>query len=212
MAIGARIRQGDSGLIQIDPEWECLCLKEGPVTISVPAGGSGDPIGKTTITSTGCNEPIIALACGSSFVGVLSKTQSGTTFTWQIVTRDIGASVTYWIFDTTDVAALQFPVSYGMRIKKESNGRVVFDSRYKYMRILQLASATAGTASSDISISASSQYAVGISNTGLYTIVSGGPVGGGPSWLVNYSGFVTGFRTNSNGTLSIILIRLALSI
>lgn len=213
MAIGARIRQGDGSLVQIDPGFECLCMKVGPVTVSVPASTTpGDPVGKTTISVSGCNEPILALSCGTAFVGVLSKIQSGTTFSWEIVTSVVGANVTYWVFDTTDVSAMQFPITKGLRMRNPSNGRIIFDSRYKYMRIWQTVKQSAGTIVTNIPISPPGAYAIGVSTTGLYTRVDGGPVGGGPSWMVNTAGFVVGFRTNNDGTLSITLIRLALSI
>lgn len=212
--IGARIRQGDGSLIQIDPNWECLGMKQAGITTTAPSYTvpSGDTVGRTTISVAGCNEPILALFCSSAFIGVMSKSQSGTTYSWDIVTNIPGASFTYWIFDTTDVAQIQFLTTKGLRIRNPANNRVIFDSRYKYMRIVQIVNATAGTSSSDQPISMTGNYAVGISNTGLYTRVDGGPVGGGPSWLVNTAGFVTGFRTNTNGTISVMLIRLRLSI
>lgn len=189
-------------------------MKQAGITTTAPSYTvpSGDTIGRTTISAAGCNEPILALFCSGAFIGVMSKSQSGTTYSWDIVTNIPGASFTYWIFDTTDVAQIQFITSKGLRIRNSANNRVIFDSRYKYMRIQQIVTSTAGTGSTDVPISMTGNYAVGISNTGLYTIVSGGPVGGGPSWLVNTAGFVTGFRTNTNGTISVMLIRLRLSI
>lgn len=214
--IGARIRQGDGSLIQIDPSWECLGMKQAGITVSAPSytvpGSGGSTIGRVTISSGGCNEPILAIFCSTAFVGVMSKSQSGTTYTWDIVTDIPGASFTYWIFDTTDVAQIQFLTTKGLRIRNPSNNRVIFDSRYKYMRIQQIVSVNSGTSSIDVPISMTGNYAVGISNAGLYTAVTGGPVGGGPSWIVNTAGFVTGFRTNTNGTISVMLIRLRLSI
>lgn len=191
-------------------------MKQAGITLSAPSytvpGSGGSTIGRTTISSAGCNEPILALFCSGAFIGVMSKSQSGTTYSWDIVTDVPGATFTYWIFDTTDVAQIQFLISKGLRIRNPANNRVIFDSRYKYMRISQIVTVTAGTTAVDQSISMATNYAVGVSNTGLYTRVDGGPVGGGPSWLVNTAGFVTGFKTNTNGTISVMLIRLRLSI
>lgn len=216
MVIGARIRNDGGSLVQIDPSFECLGLKEAATTISVPSytvpGGGGRTIGKTTISSAGCNEPILALFCGASFVGVMSRSQSGSTFSWEIVTEAAGASVTYWIFDTTDVAQIQFSLTKGLRIRNASNNRVIFDSRYKYMRILQVVNRTVGTAEVNESIPLTSGYAVGFSVSGLYTRVDGGPVGGGPSWLINSAGYVVGVRCNSNGTISGKLVELRATI
>jgi hypothetical protein len=44
-------------------------------------------------------------------------------------------NVQYWIFDTTDVAQMAFNLTKGLRIRNPANNRVIFDSRYKYMRI-----------------------------------------------------------------------------
>lgn len=216
MAYGVRIRNEGGSLIQIDSSWECLCMKLGPITLQMPSytppGLGGKTVGKTTISVGGCNEPILAVFCSGAFVGVLTKSQVGATHSWDIVTDVVGADVTYWIFDTTDVAQMQFVTTKGMRIRNPANGRVVFDSRYKYMRILQMINTAAGTGAGDIAIPLTSGYAVGICNTGLYTRVDGGPVGGGPYWLNNNAGYVVGVRTNTNGTISVTLINLAFSI
>ncbi len=216
MTIGARIRNEGGSLVQIDPGWECLAMKAGPVavqTVSFTApGNGGSTYGRAVISAGGCNEPILAVSCSTAFVGVMRKTQSGTSFEWEIVTDVVGAVVTYWIFDTTDVAAMQFITTKGLRIRNPANNRVIFDSRFKYMRVVQMVGVTAGTTSVDQGIALSAGYAVGITNGGLYTRVDGGPVGGGPSWIVNYAGFVVGVRTNGNGTISVKLIQLRLFI
>ncbi len=191
-------------------------MKAGPITIQTTSytvpGNGGKTVGKATVELAGCNEPIIAVFCSGAFVGVTSKTQVGTTFRWELVTDVVGASLTYWVFDTTDVAQMQFITTQGLRIRNPANNRVVFDSRYKYMRVVQMINAPAGTGSSDVGVPLASGYAVGICNTGLYTRVDGGPVGGGPSWLVNSAGYVVGVRTNTNGTISVTLINTRLHI
>lgn len=216
MTIGARIRNEGGSLVQIDPGWECLAMKAGPISIQMPSftapGSGGSTYGRAVIAASGCNEPILALSCSTAFVGVMRKTQSGSTFEWELVTDVVGAVVTYWVFDTTDVAAMQFITDKGLRIRNPANNRVIFDSRFKYMRVLQTVSVPAGTNPVDQAIPLASGYAVGISNSGLYTRVDGGPVGGGPTWMVNYAGFVVGVRTNGNGTVSVKLIQLRLFI
>lgn len=216
MTVGARIRNEGGSLVQIDPGWECLAMKIGPMTVQTDSftapGNGGKTYGRAVITVGGCNEPILALACAGAFVGVMRKSQSGTTYEWELVTDVVGAVVTYWIFDTTDVASMQFITTKGLRIRNPANNRVIFDSRFKYMRVVQMVNAVAGTAAAHQGIPLISGYAVGILNAGLYTRVDGGPVGGGPSWLVNYAGFVVGVRTNSNGTSSVMLIQLRLLI
>lgn len=210
MTIGARIRGDGGSLIQIDPSWECLGMKTGPFVIqagsyTVPGVG-GKTVGKATIQLAGCNEPILAVFCSTALVGVISKAQTGATYQWDIITDVPGASVTYWVFDTTDVAQMQFITTKGLRIRNPANNRVIFDSRYKYMRVLQMINTLAGTGSVDISIPLTSGYAVGICNTGLYTRVDGGPISGGGAWRTQTVGYVVGVRTNANGTISVGLI------
>ncbi len=211
MVAGVRIRPGDGSIIQIDPSWECLGLKtQGTVTCVsyTTPGAGGKTVGQGSISVSGCNEPILAVFCNGSYVGVKSKTQSGSTFTWTLITDVPGAVVTYWVFDTTDVAQMAFVMSKGMRFRNPANGRVVFDSRYKYMRTLQMINLDASTAEQVIPIPLSSGYAVGVCNSGFYTAVVGGPVGGGPFWQNANNGFVAGVRTNTNGTVSVQLINL----
>lgn len=210
MTIGARIRNEGGSLIQIDPSWECLGMKAGPFVVqanayTVPEIG-GKKIGRAVIQVAGCNEPILAVNCSGALVGVVSKSQSGSTYEWVLNTDVVGASVTYWVFDTTDVAQMQFITTKGLRIRNPANNRVIFDSRYKYMRVLQMVNTLAGTGAVDIPIPLTSGYAVGICNTGLYTRVDGGPISGGGGWRTQTVGYVVGVRTNSNGTISVGLI------
>ncbi|OBU55134.1 hypothetical protein [Stenotrophomonas maltophilia] len=210
MTIGARIRNDGGSLIQIDPDWECLGMKAGPFVVQANAytvpGIGGKTIGRAVIQLAGCNEPILAVNCSGALVGVVSKSQSGSTYEWVINTDVVGASVTYWVFDTTDVAQMQFITTKGLRIRNPANNRVIFDSRYKYMRVLQMVNTLAGTGTVDIPIPLTSGYAVGICNTGLYTRVDGGPISGGGAWRTQTVGYVVGVRTNSNGTISVGLI------
>ncbi|PZS71259.1 hypothetical protein [Stenotrophomonas maltophilia] len=185
-------------------------MKAGPFVVQANAytvpGIGGKTIGRAVIQVAGCNEPILAVTCSGALVGVVSKSQSGSTYEWVINTDVVGASVTYWVFDTTDVAQMQFITTKGLRIRNPANNRVIFDSRYKYMRVLQMVSTLAGTGTVDIPIPLTSGYAVGICNTGLYTRVDGGPISGGGGWRTQTVGYVVGVRTNSNGTISVGLI------
>lgn len=212
MARGARFMGEGGSLIQIDPGWECLAMKAGPVVVQASSytvpGLGGRVVGKATIQLGGCNEPILGVFCPGALVGVMSKTQSGSTYQWEIITDVPGASVTYWVFDTTDVAQMQFITTKGLRIRNASNNRVIFDSRYKYLRVLQMVNSLAGTGTADIAVPLSSGYAIGICNTGLYTRVDGGPISGGGAWRTQTVGYVAGVRTNANGTISVGLITL----
>lgn len=213
MVIGARIRNEGGSLVQIDPSYENLGLKTvGSVnTTQYASTGVGALAGKATITVSGCNEPILCVFSGSAYVGIQSRSVSGNTYTWNIVTSSPTVTVNYWIFDTTDVAQMAFASTKGLRIRNAANNRVIFDSRYKYMRILSMINADAGTSDVNYNIPISSGYAVGLSNTGLYTVIAGGPVNP-PSWQHNNAAFVAGVRCNNDGTVSVRLIALASTI
>lgn len=213
MTIGARIRQGDGSLIQIDPSYENLALKAlGTVTTTQYASsGAGANAGKATIIAAGCNEPILAFACPDAFVGLRVRSKSGTTVTWEIVTSAPVVNVQYWVFDTTDVAQMAFNLTKGLRIRNPANNRVIFDSRYKYMRIQGMIKANVGTSPSSFPVAQGTGYAIGVSNSGAGVLVSGGPVGGGPYWLNNDLAYVAGFKT-LNGSVQLQMIQLALRI
>lgn len=100
----------------------------------------------------------------------------------------------------------------GPLLRNPANARVMFDSRYKYLRVLRMINVLAGTGSVDHAIPLTSGYAVEICNNGLYTRVDGRPVGGGPSWMVNGAGYVVDVKTNAHGTVSVMLINTRLHI
>lgn len=191
-------------------------MKTGPLLVQTASdtvpGIGGKKVGKATIQVGGCSEPILAVFCSGVFLGVLSKTQTGSTYQWEIATDVPTVNVTYWVFDTTDVAQMQFITTKGLRIRNPANARVIFDSRYNYLRVLRTINVLAGNGSVDHAIPLTSGYAVGICNTGLYTRVDGGPVGGGQSWMVNGAGYVVDVKTNANGTVSVMLINARLHI
>lgn len=204
--IGARIRNEGGSLVQIDPSYENLAMKTyGSVTSAqYSPTGAGSNVGKATIIVSGCNQPILAVYCDGAYVGVQSRSQSGSTYTWEIVTSTPIIIVSYWIFDTTDVAQMQFSTTKGLRIRRESDSKVIFDSRYKYMRIVASVN-TASTSSSDFPIPLTSGYAIALAYSGLYTVIAGGPQTP-PSWMHNNAGYVGGFKANTNGTISYALI------
>lgn len=210
MVIGARIRNEGGSLVQIDPFFESMCLKTTGVQIQVPSYTvpGGATIGKVTITEAGCKEPLIAFFSGTSAVGVMSKSQSGSTYSWEVITNLPNATITYWILDTTDVAQIAFPITKGLRIRNPNNNAVVFDSRYKYMRVMKQIDADVRQNVVNDPIELTSGYAVAVTDSGLYVNITGGPVGGGPSWITQNSSSVAGVICNSNGTVTSRLIGL----
>ena len=201
MTVGARIRNEGGSLVQIDPFYENLCLREKGVvrTAAFGASGSASNAGVATIQLAGCNEPLLMVRCDGVFVGLRYRNQVGSTYTWQLITSSAVVDVEYWVFDTTDVAQMAFVMSRGLRIRNPNNGRVVFDSRYKYMRILSMINTSIGTGPQTHSVPIQSGFAVGFANASLSTLIAGGPISGGGYYLFQVSVQVAGFMTTSNG-------------
>lgn len=210
MAIGARIRNDGGSLIQIDGTYENLALKAvGSVTTSqFSASGPGASAGVANIIVAGCNQPILVTNCPDYYIALKRRQQSGSTFTWQIISNTPVVNVDYYVFDTTDVAQMAFALTKGLRIRRESDGKVIFDSRYKYLRVVGILTGNAGAS---VAIPQGSGYGVGHANSSGVTIVTGGPVGGGPSWINNNLYYVVGIK-NENGTMRSTIIQLYLSV
>ncbi|MCD0280448.1 hypothetical protein JWH04_16180 [Xanthomonas melonis] len=199
MAIGVRIRPEGGNIIQIDDRYENLALKQkGTVTAAGldpanPTSGRGF----ATVTVGGGNAPLIAVAC-SSFVGLRRRAQSGSTFTFDLVCESANVAIDYYVFDTTDVAQMAFVMSKGVRFRNPATGRVAFDSRYKYMRVIGRIRTAAGTNQQDFQTQGDG-VAIALGHTGAsFTIVSGmiGGGGGGPGggWVMDRLGYVAGVR------------------
>ncbi|MBO9859293.1 MULTISPECIES: hypothetical protein [Xanthomonas] len=194
MALGVRIRPEGGNIIQIDTRYENLALKQkGTVTaVGASSGGAAQGIGFATVTVGGGNSPLIAVTC-ASFVGLRNRSQNGSTFTFELVCETANTAIQYYVFDTTDVAQMAFVTSKGVRFRDPATGRIAFDSRYKYMRVIGRMRATAGTAQTDFPTQADG-VAIALGHTGAsYTIVSG-VIGGGPRWAMDRLAYVAGVR------------------
>ena len=211
MTLGVRIRNADSSLVQIDPLYQNLALKQSGIARTSHFSESPyapATTGSVTIQSSGCNEPIIIIKCDGVFVGLRSRSQSGTTYTWQLISSVAVVDIQYWIFDTTDVAQMAFNSPFGMRIRSPIDGKIVFDSRYKYMRILSVINTSAGTAEQTYNTPIQSGFGVGFGNASLSTAVAGGPVSGGGGGFFQVEVHVSGFMTTSSGEVKSRLISL----
>lgn len=191
-------------MVQIDSSYENLALRETASVTTSQLGPSGKQalIGVVTIQRSGCNEPLLMIKCDSAYVGLRKRTQSGNTYTWELLASTPVVSIQYWIFDTTDVAQMAFNTTKGLRIRNPNDNKVVFDSRYKYMRILSQISIDMGTGSQSQPVPISNGFAIALSNPSLSTIVTGGSVGGSARWLYLILTCVAGFRTG-NGEVSV---------
>ncbi len=144
--------------------------------------------------------------CDGVFIGLRSRNKVGATYSWQLVASSPVVDIEYWVFDTTNVAQMAFVTSKGLRIRNSDDGRVIFDSRYKYMRVLKLINTTMGTGAQSHAIPVASGVAVGFGNASLSTLIAGGPISGGGYWLYQVTVNVAGFMTTSNGQIQSRLI------
>ncbi|MEA5123324.1 hypothetical protein [Xanthomonas floridensis] len=194
MALGVRIRPEGGNIIQIDTRYENLALKE-KATVTAVGANAANPnqgIGFATVTVGGGNSPLIAVTC-AAFVGLRSRSQSGNTFTFELVCETANTAIQYYVFDTTDVAQMAFVMSKGVRFRDPATGRIAFDSRYKYMRVIGRMRTTAGTSQTDYPTQGDG-VAIALGHTGAsYTIVSG-VIGGGPNWVMDRLAYVAGVR------------------
>jgi hypothetical protein len=99
--------------------------------VNIPANGT------QTITLA-CNTPLLAYR-GTNWVTVLEQLNNGDG-TWSLVLGGppAGASGTYYIFDVVGSGSLRYNTNVGLRIRNPANGAVVYDSRMKYMRVVQV--------------------------------------------------------------------------
>jgi len=204
MTIGARIRNEGGSLVQIDPFYENLALRQTASVTTSQLGPSGRQalIGVATIQLSGCNEPLLMVKCDSEYVGLRKRTQNGSTYTWEILASTPVVNIQYWIFDTTNVAQMAFNLNQGLRIRSPDGTKVIFDSRYKYMRILSVISLTLGSGPQSVTTPINTGFAIALSNPSLMTIVAGGSIGGTNNWLLQHITRVAGFRTG-NGEVSV---------
>ncbi|MCS3807791.1 hypothetical protein [Xanthomonas sp. 4461] len=194
MALGVRIRPEGGNIIQIDTRYENLALKQKGTVIAAGANAANpnQGIGFATVTVGGGNSPLIAVTC-AAFVGLRSRSQSGNTFTFELVCETANTAIQYYVFDTTDVAQMAFVMSKGVRFRDPATGRIAFDSRYKYMRVIGRMRTTAGTSQTDYPTQGDG-VAIALGHTGAsYTIVSG-VIGGGPNWVMDRLAYVAGVR------------------
>jgi len=196
MTIGARIRNEGGSLVQIDPFYENLALRQTASVTTSQLGPSGRQalIGVATIQLSGCNEPLLMVKCDSEYVGLRKRTQNGSTYTWEILASTPVVNIQYWIFDTTNVAQMAFNLNQGLRIRSPDGTKVIFDSRYKYMRILSVISLTLGSGPQSVTTPINTGFAIALSNPSLMTIVAGGSIGG----AVIEHGKKTGTKVSAN--------------
>lgn len=128
MTAGFRAVNQGTGFVQIDGTYKNLCLRsKGTISVSTNYGGAYRA--EVTLPS---NNAIVAFSGGNFSLSWVTKVSG------QIQVRlitDQPRTITYYIFD--DPANGQtYNINYGLIVRNPSTGETVFDSRKKYLKIL----------------------------------------------------------------------------
>lgn len=140
MADGVRIKN----LVmttQIDENYIGMALSaKGTVTL-IGSSGSGTvptPAATATVVVTGALNPILAVNCPST-VAVTRVAISGTTYTFTLRARSAAnVNADYWVFDEME-KGLGIGSNFGLKIRRASDNRLVYDAGASPLRIVGLA-------------------------------------------------------------------------
>lgn len=132
---GLRVKNAN-GFVQIDGTYANLALVEKlTLSASTQGGGPNNVIWSVTRDFTGYTNPAIALSPPSNVSVCWSGQLVGSTLR---VTFWATSAVSFEVY-VFDVASRgqKFNINYGLIVKNKTTGAVVFDSRMKYMRVLE---------------------------------------------------------------------------
>ncbi|MBZ5489134.1 hypothetical protein HW452_16565 [Halomonas aquamarina] len=114
--------------MQIDENYSNLCLRSYE-RFQINGSGQYVTIQRTFTTTSG----VVAFSEGDVFVGSVTRNGDRTTYN---LTAKPGTWVRAYIFDTSEYGERYYNDAIGMRIRNPNTGRVVFDSRNKYLRLV----------------------------------------------------------------------------
>lgn len=186
-----------SGFVQIDSTYKNLALRE---TGTVVSGGAA--VGSTgwyaaTLTTSAGTSPVIAFRCSSPCF-IRYSAASGGTRTYYFMCYGSGVSVQYWIFD--DPAGITGSGTYGLVVNNAS-GAKVFDSRMKYMRVIDTLSGTSSYATGDPLVNGFSRSYAGtpaVVQGQLYSQIINQAVGTAPVFTISSIWLAAAATTSGN--------------
>ncbi len=132
--------KNSSGYLVIDGEYSNLGVRSSGVLDMSNAPQITNGCYYKTFTLT-ANNPIVALSGG--YAAISSMSISGTTMTFMVWAND-RSNLTYYLFDEAMYCA-RFNTNYGLVVKNKTTGLVVYDSRIKYMRVIDIISGSGST-------------------------------------------------------------------
>ncbi|WP_162619859.1 hypothetical protein [Salinicola acroporae] len=134
----------DQSEILVNGSYENLCLRY-KFNVSVDES-PGSATGYTKQFSRQCDTPAIVLTGDPAFVRLIEKDGNGFTF-YVIANRSDDSpnpkNITVWIFDKPRYGE-KFNTNYGIQVLNPSNNSTIFDSRNKYLRIIDVISGDRG--------------------------------------------------------------------
>lgn len=128
MAWGYR-QKSAAGSMQIDSNFASLAVRY-KATLTPRAGGVYD----WHAITVACETPVAACRCVNGDGGLMTYKNNGDG-TWTFFFALTFGTLTYWIFDRPQEG---LPPGWGRRIRHPVTGAVTFDSRYNYIRPVQI--------------------------------------------------------------------------
>lgn len=147
MAYGARFYNA-SGEIQITQDYQNLALRN--KTVLTTGGRAMLDFYPASVTYNGSASSILAFSCAQYCVLYSTVLNSNGTRTATFYAQGSGVSITVWIFDLPEYAAVSG--NYGMKILR-LDGSTAFDSRCPYMRVIGQIAGSEGSSTVDNGVS-----------------------------------------------------------
>lgn len=133
-----KIRNGNSALL-IDESYSNLAVRQSGSVLS----GTANSYGFSTITLTLDHDQSVLAVRSSNKIGILSTSYTAGKVTYTLLCIGGSATVEYWNFDLPKYAA--FNASHAkLIVRNPANGEKVYDSRLRYMRVINFQYTTGG--------------------------------------------------------------------
>jgi len=165
MADGFKVWTNNGSILTIDENYENLSLyTDGTAQTSAATPGLAYGLYTLTVSLPSADMPQLALRTNdpSQYIGILGTSKSGGTYTFLIRSEGGPVAFSWYIFTIpSDIA----PSTYGLKVWRPSDKRLVFDTGMKWMRVAsQLIGADTAVALPDASRTYAIAFAAGAMN------------------------------------------------
>ena len=152
MATGFKVWTNNGSVLTIDESYENLSLySSGSAQTSAATPGAAYGLYTLTLSLPSAGIPQLALRTQdpAQYIGIVGASRSGGSYTFLIRTEGGPVAFNWYVFTIpTDIA----PSTVGLKVWRPSDGRLVFDTGMKWMRVAgQLLGADASVALPDAS-------------------------------------------------------------